>query len=97
MNQILAYRALSTGMVQKGYMQSRFKDIGNIFGEATNILGGVPVLGDFLNVVKEISSLFFEKQEEIIIHNMSKRVEGYFMEQMISEDVAEAAILLAED
>ena len=28
---------------------------------------------------------------------MSKRVEGYFTEQMISDDVAEAVILLAEN
>ena len=59
-------------------------------------MGSVPVIGNFLNTVRDISSLFFNKQDEIIIHNMSKRVEGYFMEQMISEDVVEAVICLAE-
>lgn len=97
MNQVLAYRALSTGMVQKGYIKSKFREIGDIFGEATNLLGGVPVIGGFLNTVKEISSLFFNKQEDIMIHNVSKRVEGYFVEQMISEDVIEAVLLLAEN
>lgn len=63
MNQVLAYRTLSTGLVSKGDVPSKFKELGNIFGEATNILGGVPVIGGFLNIVKEISSLFFHKQD----------------------------------
>lgn len=63
MNQVLAYRALSTGMVQKGYIRSKFREIGDIFGTATDILGGVPVIGNFLNTVRDISSLFFNKQD----------------------------------
>lgn len=66
-------------------------------GEATNIIGGVPVIGGFLYTVRDISSIFFDKQDEVIIHNMSKRVEGYFVEEAISEDVAEAVMILAEN
>lgn len=77
MNQILSYRALSTGMVSKGYIQGKYKQIGEILEKCSELLGGIPIVGNILKIVTDLSSLFFAKQDQIAIHNISSRVEGY--------------------
>lgn len=85
-NQILAYRTLSSGMVQKGSMKTKyeestlFKEIASVLGSATYLIAGVPFVGGIFLVVKDLASVFFNRQEEAVTSNMCMRVEGYFTE-----------------
>lgn len=85
-NQILAYRALSTGMVQKGTIMDKsresalFKEVVNVANTVTYIVAGIPFASSLVLIVKDISSIFFDKKEDVIQHNMKLRVEGYFTE-----------------
>lgn len=57
MNQILAYRTLSTGLVAKGRVHGKFHQIKDAINTASDLIGGVPVLGNILNIVKEVASM----------------------------------------
>lgn len=100
MNQILAYRALSTGLVQRGEGKSGiqetqlFKEVVNVVGNVTFLIAGIPLAGSVFLIVKDLSSIFFNKREEVMTHNIRLRVEGYFTEDEIAEDVARAVLEL---
>jgi hypothetical protein len=77
MNQVLAFRALSTGMVSQGKIPGKFQQVGNIVGAVSGVLGGVPLVGNILQTATKMASIFFNKQDEIVMNNMTKRIEGY--------------------
>lgn len=90
MNQILAYRALSTGLVQRGEGKSGiqetqfFKEVVNVVSSVTYLIAGIPFAGSVFLIVKDLSSVFFNKKEEVMTHNIRLRVEGYFSEDEIA-------------
>lgn len=64
-------------MIGKCYIPGKHKEIGDIIGRVSCLLGSVPIAGNILKIVADVTSIFFNKQDEIVINNMAKRVEGY--------------------
>lgn len=67
-NQILAYRALSTGMVEKGTIPDKrresllFREVVNVINSATFLLTGIPFVSSIFLIVKDMSSILFNKK-----------------------------------